>query len=370
MTRSTCRLCGECDLGCNYGSKNTLDYNYLTAAARHHADIRTLCEVKTIRALERGYEVSYVVHNPEAGKRRSAAQAVTITCEHLILAAGAYGSPYLLLKHRANFPQLSLALGTRVSINGDLLSFLVGAKSRVDGKLVPRPLNSSFGPVITSGIRYGDTLDGKGTVGRGFYVEDGGNPYVFSWLSEISGIGGYLRRLIHLARINLKYRLRLRQDTDLSAEIAALLGDCIASRTSLPVLSMGRDHASGKLEINGKHLECDWKIKESQPYYDRLESELRKIAEVLHAKYMENPAFQWNFHQVLTAHPLGGCPMGQRVQDGVVDSYGEVFGHPGLYVVDGSIMPGPVGPNPSLTIAAIASRAAENIIEQHKGKKP
>ena len=33
-TRSTCRLCGECDVGCNYGSKNTLDYNYLSEAKR------------------------------------------------------------------------------------------------------------------------------------------------------------------------------------------------------------------------------------------------------------------------------------------------------------------------------------------------
>jgi cholesterol oxidase len=46
----------------------------------------------------------------------------------------------------------------------------------------------------------------------------------------------------------------------------------------------------------------------------------------------------------------------------VVDSYGRVFGHPGLLVVDGSMMPGPVGPNPSNTIAALAHRAAERLI--------
>ena len=42
---------------------------------------------------------------------------------------------------------------------------------------------------------------------------------------------------------------------------------------------------------------------------------------------------------------------------------------PGLYVVDGSVMPGPVGPNPSLTIAAISDRAADHIIDQHKAEK-
>src|SRR3712207_442656 len=40
-TRYTCRLVGECDFGCNYGSKNTLDYNYLSEAKRLGADIRT-----------------------------------------------------------------------------------------------------------------------------------------------------------------------------------------------------------------------------------------------------------------------------------------------------------------------------------------
>src|SRR5436190_18932062 len=45
-TRLTCRLCGECDIGCNYGSKNTLDYTYITAAMYAGADIRTRHEVR------------------------------------------------------------------------------------------------------------------------------------------------------------------------------------------------------------------------------------------------------------------------------------------------------------------------------------
>src|SRR5207247_126504 len=46
--RMTCRLCGECNVGCNYGSKNTLDFNYLSEAAlRHGASIFTRCEVKS-----------------------------------------------------------------------------------------------------------------------------------------------------------------------------------------------------------------------------------------------------------------------------------------------------------------------------------
>ena len=89
----------------------------------------------------------------------------------------------------------------------------------------------------------------------------------------------------------------------------------------------------------------------------------------LNAEYLDNPSYQY-LHQVITAHPLGGCPMGFTPDEGVVDSYGEVFGHRGLYVVDGSIMPGPVGPNPSLTIAAVSDRAADHIIDQFKGARP
>jgi cholesterol oxidase len=129
---------------------------------------------------------------------------------------------------------------------------------------------------------------------------------------------------------------------------------------------MGRDFPNGRISFDGRYLDCDWKIKKSQEYYDRVRRVVKGIANALNAEYMDNPSYRY-FHQVLTAHPLGGCPMGRDKNEGVVDSYGEVFGHPGLYVVDGSIMPGPVGPNPSMTIAAVSDRAADHIINQHKG---
>ncbi|MDQ6605002.1 MAG: NAD(P)-binding protein, partial [Actinomycetota bacterium] len=54
LPRETCRLCGECDVGCNYGAKNTLDYTYLTRAWHAGADIRTLCEVRSFEPREGG----------------------------------------------------------------------------------------------------------------------------------------------------------------------------------------------------------------------------------------------------------------------------------------------------------------------------
>ena len=202
-----------------------------------------------------------------------------------------------------------------------------------------------------------------GATGNGFYVEDGGNPYFLSWMAELSGLPGYLRRTFRFLKIITKYRLGFNQDADLGAEIADLAGPANTTKSSLPILTMGRDRPDGRLHLTKDgRLECDWSIKTSHDYYERVRRSVRAIARALNAEYMDNPSYAWNFHQVLTAHPLGGCAMAENADGGVVDQYGAVFGHPGLYVADGSMLPGPVGPNPSLTIAALANRLADHII--------
>ncbi len=213
-------------------------------------------------------------------------------------------------------------------------------------------------------------MDEQGKRGRGFYIEDGGHPYLLSWLSEISGLPGFLSRSIHFLKIILKYRLGLNNDADLSAEISNIIGDAESSMSSFPVLAMGRDIPNAKLFLrDGKYLDCDWTIKKSQAYYKRVRSAGKAIAKALSAEFLDNPAYAWNFHQVLTAHPLGGCAMAQNETEGVINPCGEVFGYPGFYIADGSVMPGPVGPNPSLTIAALSERFAEHVIADYKGEK-
>src|ERR1700754_1971495 len=129
VPRRTCQLCGECNIGCNDGSKNSLDHNYLSAAKHHGADLRTLHDVRGIRLRPGGgYEVDYVRHDPARRSRRP--QSHTIGCDRLVLAAGTYGTSYLLLRNRRNLPGLSQALGTRFCGNGDLLTFLLKASDR------------------------------------------------------------------------------------------------------------------------------------------------------------------------------------------------------------------------------------------------
>jgi cholesterol oxidase len=50
--------------------------------------------------------------------------------------------------------------------------------------------------------------------------------------------------------------------------------------------------------------------------------------------------------------------MGRSSDDGVVNHSGEVFGYRNLFVIDGAIIPRPLGVNPSRTIGALAERAA------------
>ncbi|MFI0372333.1 GMC oxidoreductase [Actinomadura sp. 1N219] len=359
--RRTCRLCGECDIGCNEGAKNSLDHTYLSAAAHHGADIRTSHEVKALRPRPGGgYEVDYVQHEPPPAlslRKRRRRPVRTITCDRLILGAGTYGTTFLLLKSRDAFPGLSDALGTRFSGNGDLLTFLMRAtdRNRV------RPLNASRGPVITTAIRLPDDLDGVPGAGRGAYIQDGGYPGFADWIAEGLDAGNDLERAVKFLWDRFTALFREAPDTNLSKELSDLIGDGALTVSSLPLLGMGRDTADGRLRLKDGRLAADWTAETSEELFNRVRKTMRGIADVLGADYADNP--MWFRKRIITVHPLGGAPMGAHSGEGVCDAFGEVFGFPGLYIADGAAMPGPVGPNPSLTIAAQADRLATRLLE-------
>ncbi|MEV5712124.1 FAD-dependent oxidoreductase, partial [Actinoallomurus sp. NPDC052274] len=356
VQRRSCRLCGECYLGCNDGAKNSLDHTYLSAAKHHGADLRTLHEVREIRPRpEGGYEVDYVHHAPLTKARKP--ESRTISCDRLVLAAGAYGTTYLLLRNKARFPGLSDALGTRFSGNGDLLTFLLRAKDR--DRL--RPLDASLGPTITSAIRLPDEVDGVPGAGRGAYIEDGGYPNFVGWMVEEADIAHEISRIIRLMRERFKAFFSHAPDTNLSSEVSELIGDGALSVSSLPLLGMGRDVPDGVLRLRGGRLDADWTTKTSEEYFARMRSTMKRIAAVLGATYADNPI--WFRKRIITVHPGGGAPMGRHPGEGVCDPFGEVHGFPGLYIADGAALPGAVGPNPSLTIAALSDRMCTRLLE-------
>ncbi|MFD0905209.1 GMC oxidoreductase [Actinomadura sediminis] len=357
--RRTCKLCGECDIGCNEGAKNSLDHNYLSAAAHHGADVRTAREVKAIRPRPGGgYEVDYVHHADLTVRRKARQQPVeTITCDRLILGAGTYGTTFLLLKSRTALPGLSGALGTRFSGNGDLLTFLLNARDRER----VRPLDASRGPVITSAIRLPDEVDGVPGAGRGAYIEEGGYPGFTDWIVHSLDVGDAVERAVRFLWDRFVEFFKDAPDTNLSKEISDLIGDGALTVSSLPLLGMGRDTADGRLHLRDGRLAADWTTETSEELFTRVRKTMQGIADVLGAEYADNP--MWFRKRIVTVHPLGGAPMADHPGRGVCDAFGEVHGFPGLYIADGAAMPGPVGPNPSLTIAAHADRMATRLLE-------
>ena len=352
--RVTCMLCGECDIGCNFGAKSTTDLTLLSRAVADGAKLQHLAEACEIRPLpEGGYEVGFLDYSQREADGAAAHDEplVRVRAPIVVVAAGTLGSTYLLLRNRANLPNLSAALGTRFSGNGDLLAFIEG-KSEAG-----RPgsfIDAAGGPVITSAIAVPDRLNGG--VGRGFYIQEGGLPIFASWLVEATGALAYLKRLWFFVRRYLRGLLRLSTDSNLSAELGAAVGAGAPRKWVLPILGMGRDVAGGRMDLSGKWLDVDWPARPSRRYFETLRGRMRDIAAACGGRLRDNP--MWLLRRTITVHPLGGCPMGRDASTGVVDSWGEVFGHPGLIVADGSVMPGPVGANPSLTIAALADRFA------------
>ena len=364
MPRQTCRLCGECDVGCNFGAKNTLDHNYLSAAQAKGAEIRARSEVRRIAPVEGGgFRVEYVEHHESNVGRAldtSGLPRRTLICDRLVLAAGTLGTGYLLLRNRAAFPGISATLGSRFCGNGDLLGFMFDCKTGYPGREEARLLNGTVGPVITSAIRVADATDPDGA-GRGFYLEDAGFPSFLGWVMETTQAPNRLRRLMAFAAKRLWAAIRRSGQSDWTGAVATALGGAEFSSSSLPLLGMGRDIPDGKMRLKGKMLDVDWTIDSSRVYFNRVEQTMRDITDVLGGRFQRNLLSY--LARVITVHPLGGAPMGRHPGEGVVDDKGEVFGYPGLFVVDGSAMPGPVGANPALTIAAFADRAMDHILE-------
>jgi cholesterol oxidase len=70
------------------------------------------------------------------------------------------------------------------------------------------------------------------------------------------------------------------------------------------------------------------------------------------------------FRTLITPHPLGGCNMAAAAGAGVTNHMGEVFSYHNLFVMDGSVIPRAIGRNPSKTIAAVAERSCDKLLEE------
>jgi cholesterol oxidase len=135
-----------------------------------------------------------------------------------------------------------------------------------------------------------------------------------------------------------------------------------------PVTSI--DNAGGQIRLKDDRPEIVWPNGGSEHIFDTINAELREHARAQNSRFVINPIWAaFGQHRLVTAHPLGGCPVGVDASTGEVDEYGRVFRSDGqlhnrLRVVDGALLPSALGVNPLLTISAMAERIAENLVAE------
>ncbi|HYD79938.1 MAG TPA: GMC oxidoreductase [Paucimonas sp.] len=350
--QSACTHCGDCVTGCRVGAKNTLDANYLPLARNAGAEIYARIEVEYLERLADGRWRVHYLSRPDG----AAAVRGQVVASSVVLAAGALGSTQILLRSRAQGLPLSPALGTRFSANGDLLGFAYNTSVQTNvmgfGDGAPPRGERRVGPTITTAADYRN----KTAVAERFLIEEGAIPAA----------------LVDAVRLALPAVAGTAQDFSAAQRIAR---DLAARRTdgalnhSMVYLGIGHDSASGRVELDAQgNARVVWPALTSEPFVDRLRAEMAQHARAYGGKFVDSPRASPIFGGAMTTvHPLGGCPMAERGEDGVVDADGRVFNpyggtqavYPGLRVVDGSIAPASIGANPLLTIAALAERAAD-----------
>jgi cholesterol oxidase len=349
-----CDHCGECIIGCTKRAKNTLDLNYLAVAEAAGAQAITQCEVFNIETIDNrangdsrgGYRVHYYDHS--AGGLRSFIEA-----RQVFVCAGAVNSTELLLRCRdehRSLPKLSDALGQRYSGNGDLLAF---------GFNLGDDWSPSQGPTITTALVWDR---GAGDEHVWFSIEEGGFPKELAAVMQLlNPRGGFLAEAALLLKDELVQAFKAAANGRLDA---AAHPD--HARTAL-FLAMGRDRANGRIGLQPQsfRLHVQWDVDPNRILYDAEQQLATDLAKAFGGQVAFNP-FWRRLSLPISVHNLGGCTMSDARAGGVVDGHGEVHGYPDLFVLDGAILPGATGVNPSHTIAAVAERNIEAIIRRRK----
>lgn len=346
--RRGCTHCGACMVGCRYNAKNTLMKNYLYFAEKWGAQIWPECDVKDIRPLPEGqpdgarFEVIYRSTTAWLYKPLRKARA-----RNVVVSAGSLGTLRLLFRCREitrSLPRISPKLGSMVRTNNEAL---LGSSARNN------KVNYSEGIAITS-IFYADPVT---------TVEPVRYPAGSSLMRFLTGplleINGGIPK-----RILVTFSKMFLHPVDF---LKTHVMPGWAQRTTILLVMQTEDnHFHMRLgrsfwTLFGQNLVSDTSQGHSIPAKLDIGHEVTR-------RFAKNtggiPAGSINeaaLNIPMTAHILGGCPMGRDDQEGVIGLDCQVHNYPGLYVVDGSIIPANPGVNPSLTITALAEYAMSQV---------
>ena len=320
--------------GCRHGANNTLVKNYLYLAEQLGVEVRPLATVTELRERRGG---GWEVDTVRTGAWLPGRTRRTVTASQVVMAAGAYGTQRLLHRMRdtGRLPRLSPRLGSLTRTNSESL---VGAQARGLAVDYSRgvAITSSFRPTPETHVepvRYGHGSNLMGLLSTVLTDGDGARPRWLTWL-------GTMLRDPRMALRHLSVR-RWSQRT--------IIGLVMQSVDNSIVVSGHRRFGRWGLTSRQGHGAPNptW-IPEANDVVRRLAAEIDGDPGGSVGDLVDAP---------MTAHFLGGCPIGADATNGVLDGWHRAFGHPGLHVVDGSAVAANLGVNPSLTITAQAERA-------------
>lgn len=396
VQQAACTACGNCVTGCNVGAKNTLTMNAIPLAVERGAQFFTGAQAAKVlqsTSQNRRWAVRFTRTADQVQPEHR--ETFEVHADTVILAAGTFGSTEILLRSECTQPdrpglRFSDHLGERLSGNADFLGFGFGQKSLVQAAAIrgvdtTDPVTNRVGPTILGIVQASGS---ESPLPKHALIEDGAIPSCLSGLvSTMLAMQAMPKRY---TKSNSPAFHQARTDLD-------PLGESVEAMTHTQVLlGMGVDAGDGKISLQpskrsaSKHRALQFTIgsRVDDEATEAIHIALRQAERRAwwHRRdgfdsgyYLPNPMYRLLPEEAsavvnetdsrkVTVHPLGGCVMADDAGNGVVDQYGAVFSdkqgnrvHVGLHVLDGAIVPMPVGANPLLTISALAVRAARRI---------
>jgi cholesterol oxidase len=337
-------------VGCRFNAKNTLVKNYLYFAEKYGAEIRAESTVKMIQQVsdvQQNYEgTRYEVHYQSSTALFGGPTRVVRT-RHVVVSAGVIGTLDLLMRCRdvyRTLPEISSRLGENVRTNSESL---LGVINRGRG------IDYSRGIAITSVFQ----ADGVTHAEPVRYPK--GSSFIRVLSSPLIDSGDWI-----ITRILKTLWSILRHPVNFLSE---KFGRHWAQRTTILLFMqtennfMRMRHKQNLFTLFRRRITTERDAQHPIPAkIDIGHSVARQFAK----KTSGIPIGSFNeglFNIPTTAHIMGGCDIGQDPERGVVDLNFELHNYPGIYVVDGSVIPFNPGVNPSLTITALAEYALSRI---------
>ncbi|MCX4818812.1 GMC family oxidoreductase [Streptomyces sp. NBC_01142] len=340
-SRKACTECGECMTGCRHGAKNTLNENYLYLAEKAGAVIHPMT---TVSAISEDPQGGYHVTTVPTDARKKGPRKV-LRARKVVVAAGTYGTQTLLhtMKDRGLLPRISSRLGELTRTNSEAVVGAQTSERRYRKRHGGTKADFTRGVAITSSIHPNDNTHiepvryGKGSNAMGamsILQVPYGSRRVLGWLGHAA------RHPLMLARSLSNRRWSERTIIGL---VMQSLDNSLTTYRKPGGIGKGLLHAR-----QGHGSPNPMQIAEATQAATLLAQEINGFAGSNVGELIGTP---------LTAHFLGGCAIGASAQDGVIDPYHRLYGHPGISVVDGAAVSANLGVNPSLTITAQAERA-------------